>query len=418
MKSIAWTPAAFIALRLPLIIAALAVLVALAFLANSGDILSLGMLPIALGSVLYPPEFFSGKPRYADLQTQAMTLGGSNLRYKLEKWGWLDQIVIKISGTYTVATAALTLKPRAPHNLIRSIILAPQGRQKFSDTAGGHAFRTFDEAQRGFTPFGGTARRWDVDGLMANAGVSAVLETFPTAVGAQAFTLWITINMRRSSTDPRGRVPLHNDQDTILYLVPNTVAELFGTPANFTVPGINVQVFQVTYDDVPESEKIKQFDRKWALIVEEFDQVAAIGKNDVLLPVGDDRVYLGIQHILALDDLGLATSGKIDTLDFKADRTDIIEPATPRDIFYYKMKREFGHTLPDGIVYYDFDAFADTDGSASRLDGAPYSPSLGRWLNTANIKTLRSRLNIPSGTALGAAPRIHTVLRYFMKLGD
>lgn len=374
----------------------------------------------------FPSRFFSAKPRLVSLGKQRIAFGGSDLRFKLEKFGWLDQLIIRVTGTYDAAVAALVFKPLSPYNLFKAVKLTPVGRQKFVDgTIGTFGFRVFDLACPGWTPKGGTAVIRDVVGIDANnAGSSAQRDLFDTAVAAgKTARLWWTLGTRRSATDPRGRIPLHNDTEVLLYLTPNTKAELVSVAANFANDALDVEVIQVTYDDVPESDSIEQFSRNWTIMNEQFDQVAIIGNNDVIIPTvpGEDRIYLGWYHALALDDNGLATSGKINTLDLKADRTDIIEPATDAGLFYYKTRREFGYTMPDGVIYYDFDSFADTDGSGAAGEPDPeavptHQPSLGHWLNTKLMKTLRSRLHIPTGTALGAAPRIYTGLRYLMRV--
>lgn len=374
-------------------------------------------------SRVFPASFFSQKPRMVSLGKQRIVFGGSDLRFKLEKFGWLDQLLFRVDSTYDVATAALVFKPRAPRNLFKAVKLTPPGREKFSDTMGTYGFNIFDEVIRGWNPYGGTARRIDIDGLNANSGTSAQREQFDTAVAAgKTALLWWTLNIKRGATDPRGRIPLENDSDMILYLTPNTKAELVTTAANFTNDVLDIEVFQVTYDDVAQSDKVKAFSRSWAIIHEEFDQVAQIGNNDVKIPVGDDRIYLGWYHALALDDSGMATSGKISTLDLKVGRTDVVEPATDAKLFYYKMRRELGHTLPDGVVFYDFDSLVDSDGSGAQgetdpEEAAKWEPSIGRWLATkGGSKEIRSRLTIPTGTALGAAPRIVTGIRYMLKV--
>lgn len=409
---------------------ALAALVALAgehagLVAAVGGPLAFG--PLVLGSI-FPPQFYSNKPRMISLGIQAFAFGGPDLRWRLEKYGYLDQLWINLTGTVTIGVANLVGVDRFPWNIFSAVKLSPPGRMKFSGDTGSHSFHILDLLQRGFGPFSGTALRVDTDGLDANTGTLTQLDTFPVAVGGPTPVLmWWNINMRRSATDPRGRIPLHNDKDVMLYLTPNTLANLVTVPANVTATALNVEVFQITYDEIPVSDQIAAFDTKWALITEEFaTPVAGTGNQVIVIPTGDDRIYTHIIHALRLATNGLATSGFIDQVQFKVDQSYLVDPNTPAYAYYYEQKRSLGLVLPDGHLAYDFDSLADSDGSPVYVTDPQTQkpvmdparqPSLGRWLATKGSKQIRSQLHIPSGQALGTNPTIWTTIRYFLPVG-
>lgn len=393
--------------------------------------------PVLIGTI-FPPQFYSNKPRPYSLGAQTFTFGGADLRWKLEKFGYLDQLWIHLTGTVTITTAQLVGLWGFPWNFVSAVKLAPPGRMKFSDTADTHDFHVLDVLQRGFGPFSGTGQRVDVDGIDAYtyapgtsliAGASAQTDVFPTAVGAtQQVNLWVNINMRRSATDARGRIPLHNDKDVILYLTPQQLAEFVSVPANLSGSALTVEVFQVTYDEVPDSPTIAPFDSRWALMVEKFDTVVpATGSQAILLPTGDDRIYTHVIHGLDIAATGQATSGDIDTLDFQVDRIYLVDPTTAAAAYYFQQKRSmpYGVNVPDGLVVYDFDSYADSDGSPLYRSAAAgpqldptRQPSLGRWLATKGSKQIRSRLHIPATVAPAGHTTIHTLIRYFLPVGS
>lgn len=372
--------------------------------------------------VIFTPDHFQGKPRFLDLGEQAFTLGGANVRVPLEKTGHLDGLIMRISGQTDITTAALVLLPRAPWNIFRSIRVSPPGRQKPVDV-GGHAIRKINLLRRDFAPFAPTARDIRTDGLDANTGRSATLQTFPLGVGNdQAFELWLRVMFRRSATDPRGRIPMKNMTETVLYLTPNTEAELVTVPGNWAQDSLNVQVWQVAYDDPPQGGNVLPADTDWIVTYEEKEQVAAIGNNDVTIDPGGK--ILAVVHTLALNDL-VSTSDDISGLGFKVDDTDLIEPNLNPRVWYYYQRELMGFAPPDGDVYFDFDAFADSDGAAYKLDGPGYEPSVGRWIHADGrlpngdpaTTQIESRITIPSGTTLGTTPRIFTTIQRLERVG-
>lgn len=375
----------------------------------------------APATVFFTPDHFQGKPRYLDLGSQVFTFGGANVRFPLEKTGHLDMLIARISGTYTPAVAPLVLLPRAPWNIFSAMRLSPPGRQKPVEI-GGWSVRLLNLLRRDFAPFTATARDIRTDGLDANTGQSATIQQFPLALGAQTFELWLRIPFRRSATDPRGRIPLKNASETVLYLTPNTLANMVTVPGNLTVPVLNVNVWQVAYDDPPAGGNVLPGDNSWITTYEEREMVAAVGNNDQTIDPGGK--ILGVIHTLALNDL-LSTSDDISGLGFRVDSTDLIEPATAPRLWWYIQRELLAFAPPDGTVFYDFDAFADSDGAAYKLDGPGYEPSVGRWIHAdgrmpngdAATTEIESRVIIPAGTVLGATPRLYTVIQRLERIG-
>jgi hypothetical protein len=364
---------------------------------------------------IYPADMFQGKPRFLHLGQQAFTLGGATLRYPLEKTGLLDLLIFRVSGQYDVATATLVHLPRSPWNILASIRLSPPGRQKPMDI-GGWSARLFDLCGRHVAPFGASARDLRTDGLEVNTGRSAVLDAFPTGVATdQAFDLYSVLSFRRSATDPRGRIPLFNPSETVLYATPNTEANLVTVPGNWAQDSLNLDVWQVVNDDVAPSNNVLPVDNRWIVTYEEKEQVAAIGNNDITIDPGGK--ILQVIHTVALNDL-LSTSDDISGIGLRVDTTDIIEPATDPRALYLWQKRALGFIPPDGVIVHDFDMYADSDGAAYKLLGPGYAPSTGRWLHTdEGVVEVESRITIPTGTTLGTNPRIYTAIKRLEQVG-
>lgn len=365
----------------------------------------------------FPADFYAGKPRIQDVDgRKTFTLGGSAVQFRFKRTGYLDGFLMRIDGQTDVSTAALVLLPRAPWNIFSSVKLKPRGRMQFLDSVNSHALRVVDLCTRGISPFTYGAFDRRTDGLDVNTGRSEVRDTFPTGVANdQAFELWAYVSARRSPTDPRGRIPLENDSDLVLELNPNTEANMVTVPGNWAQDELAVQIWQVTYDEVPPSPEIQPHDTNWALQITEQEQVAAVGQNEVRIEP-DGSIILGVYHVVALNDL-LTTSDDIDGLDFRVDKTWLVEPSTNPRAIYRWTKGRIGAAIPDGLIAYDFDDHADADGAAWKLDGIGYQPSLGRPINTAGAKEIRSRISIPTGTALGTTPRIFTYVRKLVRVG-
>lgn len=371
----------------------------------------------ANGAVAQPAIKYSGKPRIMPLGSQAFTLGGPDLKYRLEKVGYLEELIFRVSGQYDITTATLVPLPRAPRNILRSVRLSPPGRQKILDH-GAFSMDIWDQVMLD-TARGRGRRDSRLDGLDAQTGRSAVLETFPLGVANdQAFDLWYRQRLTRGALDMRGIIPLHNDQDTTLYVTPNTEANLITVVGNWAQDSLLCEVWQVTRDEVPAVPGVQPFPTGWVQTFEEFEKAPLIvGQNTITIEPDGDNFILGVYVAVALNDL-LTTSDDIDGISFEVDSSDVIEPDLDPRVWYFRTKRELGHYLPDGVLYFDFDRDVDTDGALSLIDPAgDYTPSIGRWLSTRGVKQIKVKVRIPVGTTLGASPHAIVGVRRLRPVG-
>ncbi len=384
---------------------------------------------MTLDKLLYPSDLYQGKPRIQKLEggAQDFVFGGADIEFRTKKGGDLDGFMVHALVNYDVANADLVFLPRAPWSIFSRVKFKPQGRLQFIDSVSSYSLAVHDWHTKGLSPFVYGARDLRPSGLQASAGVNALIEAFPKAVGAENVAdLWFYVSARRSATDSRGRIPLSNDQELRLVLTPNTKANLVTTAANFVDPDLlQVTVWQVTYDDAPQGVNIAAVDRNWCVLIEEKEVVAQVGRNEIpLLP--DGSLILGVGVTCALNATQ-ATSGIIDSLDLRVDKAYIWEPQTDPLAFYFWNKRTYGTPCIDGIFYFDFDAMADTDGPLWKsfppadpaFASSKVQPSLGRMLNTASAvgKEIIVGFDIPSGTVLGATPRFYVTTRKLVQVG-
>ena len=382
---------------------------------------------MTLEDLLYPADLYQGKPRIQKLEGGALAfvLSGADIEFKTKPGGDLDGFMVRVSGQYDVAVGALVLLPRAPWSIFSRVKFKPQGRAQFIDSVNAYSLAVHDWHTKGLSPFTYGARDIRPAGLQANTtGRNALIESFPLGIANdQTFELWFYISARRSALDPRGRIPLTNDHQLRLVLTPNSEAGLVTVPGNWAQDSLQAEVWQVTYDDVPPAPGvIKQPDHQWAVVIEEGEKVAQIGRNEISIEP-DGSLVLGIGVTLALNDVQ-STSDDIASLDLRVDKSYIWEPQTDPRAFYFWNKRTYGTPCIDGIFYFDFDQYADTDDQLykmladdSKIAPSKFQPSLGRLLNTKDAKSIIAGFDIPVGTVLGATPRLHYTTRKLMQVG-
>lgn len=356
------------------------------------------MPPTANAPSLFPARFFM-RPIWVDLGTQAFTLGGNPASYQLRQLGYLDMLIVHLTGTYTVATAALVFNALQPYNIVRNFLLQSPGNPLPPINAGGATMHLWNLRNSDFAP-GRKQFRFPAQGTLdANAYHASLVDQFPTALGAQTFHLWWVLPFHLSVDDIRGTLPLGNSSVTTLAIAPASAADLVTTPANLTVPVFTVQVTQVYLTPPPAGAPIAGggVDTGWAVAYDETSQaVAQVGLNRVL--VTPNYTILGILHGLALNNA--LTSADVTNKTLRVNSSYFTDPtglANPVDDL--RQAYEQGVPLPVGWFMYDFDVLG-----------------MAGWVHTDQVTELESDITIAAGAVLGANPRITTSVRRLVDL--
>lgn len=326
----------------------------------------------------------------------AFVLGNPTINVPLLKRGYMEMLIVNLHGTATVATAALVFAQLAPWNIVSKFLMQPPS-QLTPTNLGGEGLHFFNLLARDVAPFASSARNSPAGGsLDANAYEASILDVFPTAVGAITISMWYVLPFHMSALDLRGIVPLGNDTQSTFSITPNTVANLVTTPADFTVPSLSVDVWQIYLTPPPagvatDVEALAQF----AVLYDE--------NNQPITQVGQQKVTL-VPNYTILDILhGIYLNGVPDSTDMSAFAlqvnsswfTDAQGMSAAFETFWNRMQR--GLTVPPGHFAYNFD------------DAAPLS--LRALVDTGQITELYSYMTVAAGATLGAGPQIYTWTR-------
>lgn len=352
---------------------------------------------------LYPARFFM-RPIWVDLGTQTFTLGGNPNTYQLRQLGYLDMLVVHLTGTYTVATATLVFNAGGspglmPYNIIRNFLLQSPGNPLPPINAGGATMHVWNLRNSDFAP-GRKQFRFPAQGTLdANAYHASIVDQFPTAVGAQTFHLWWVLPTHLSVDDIRGTVPLGNSTVSTLVVSPAAAADLVTTPANLTIPAFTVQVTQVYLTPPPAGAPIigGGVDTGWAVAYDETSQVVAqTGLQRIL--VTPNYTILGILHALALNNV--MDSVDVTNKTLRVNSSYFTDPTgLPNPVDDLRQTYEQGVPLPVGWFLWDFDVLG-----------------MAGWIHTDQVTELESDITIATGATLGAGPRITTSVRRLVDL--
>jgi hypothetical protein len=337
-----------------------------------------------------------------DLGSQALTIGGPDVTVQLAPKGWLSYLVVHVSGTYTVANAALVFNQLMPFNIIKRFLIEGTG-EAVPINLGGFGAKMWNLVERhgspavtGF-PVGASAST-----LLANAYDSSLIDAAGTAVGAQTLNTWTVLAFERSSMDTRGVFPLGVQGQIInLVMTPASAADLVTTPANLTVPAFTVRVTQVYY--TPVSAGIQNFDQYWSMQYDEtFQTVAQTGLQTI--QITPNGTFLGIIHAVCLNNA--QDSADVASATLELNDTYVADPqGLPMETINFLQRQRYGYALPVGVIAYDEDHFADF-GSLDVRD----------WIHTANLNQIQSFITIASSAVLGTNPRIYTWTRRLFRL--
>ena len=228
---------------------------------------------------------------------------------------------------------------------------------------------------------------------------------FPTALGAQTYQLWYFVPFHRAATELAGIVPLANTTTTLIQLTPAAAADLVTVPANLTAFTGSADLTMV-YWTPPAVPGAASFNTDFVITYEETSQAAGLGDNVVRVDPHD--TMLGIAHFVALN--GLMNSADVARLSLQIDEAYFLNNVDARTWFYVQRRRA-GYAFPIGVVVYDFDYQAESDGAFGQLGVPQGQPSIGQWLHSAQVSTILSTINIAATATLGATPRITTSIK-------
>lgn len=329
------------------------------------------------------------------------------LDFPLRKVGYLDGLLVRLTGQWTVDAATPDERPGFPYNVVARFTLNIPGlshpislsgyQMKMQNLVGydyGMHARGFDKIASAIVGQANAFHDSDLDD-------QAVI----TVAAARDVDLWWFIPSHRSARDLRGIMPIGGDQDTVLEVHCGALADIFDAPAQITsVAALDVEVYQVFHTAPPAG--VAAPDTSWAVVFDEYSQgVNATGDQNIEIP--RDGVILNVIHAIWLDDdlFPPAPEAAISSLSLRVNRDKLLD-AVPY-VAYAKLAAMRGdRPLPAGVLAYDFDFRA--------ADVPFYDAGYERqaeWLFSAGVTEIESRIAIASGTALDNAKIVTSVKR-------
>jgi hypothetical protein len=333
-------------------------------------------------------------------------LGGGSLSWELSRIGFLEGLLIFVTGTLTVVTASPAPLPGFPWNLLKRIVfdtpgladpIAVSGDTLHHQNLASHDF--------GMDRAGGDAPE-SPNALDDNAYFIANLHDLaPVAVAANAWRLKYWLPVRRNVGDMRGIVPLGNKQQSRLRINPATTADIFGTTANFSTSALTIQVVQVFRTAPPAGVPAPEYEAAHAVVIDEYEQsVSATGQVKIEIPTGG--IILNILHRVFLDDdvYPPAPEGSLDDVSLWINRDKVVD-RVPTKVHVFDQNAGRWQPLPAGTIVHDFDKHAGRPyflGGRERAEG---------WVFSDELNELTAFLGIASGTTLDNAKIVTSVKR-------
>lgn len=345
------------------------------------------------------------------LETQAFAFGGGVLNFDLDRIGFLEGLLIHVTGTQTVINATPAPKPGFPWNILKRIVLDTPG---LSDpiAVSGDGLHHQNLIARDFSmdvPYGDfpeSANALDDNAYHVANGVNL----FPVAVAANQVRLWYFLPVRRNVRDLRGIVPLGNRQRTRLRITPSTAADLFSTTANVSTTALNVEVYQVFRTAPPAGLPAPTTEAGHAIILEEYEQdVASTGSQKIEIPTGG--TILNICHRVFLDDdvYPTAPEGSITSVSLWLNKDKVVD-RVPFVAWSFMQNAGRAQPLPAGTIVHDFERAA---GDVPYLiGGAERAPG---WVFSDELNELTSYIEVATGTALDNA-KIYTTVKRLVQI--
>lgn len=348
--------------------------------------------------VLYPARFFM-RPIWVDLGSKAFTLGGAPVTFALRQLGYLDMLVVHLSGTYTVANAQLVFNQLQPYNIVPNFLVQTPGSPLPPINAGGKVMHSWNLRNSDFAPFRKGFRFPAQGALDANAYHASTVDQFPVAIGAQTFHLWWVLPFHLSPDDIRGTLPLGNSTVTNLVISAAAAADVVTVAANLTLPVLTVDVAQVYLTPPPAGAPIigGGVDTSFAVAYDEtYQAVAATGLNKVT--VVPNYTILGVMHQVALNNAD--DTADVTNMTLRVNSSYFTDPTgLPTPFADFRQAMEQGVPLPEGAFLYDFDLIGQAG-----------------WVHTDQVTEIESDITIAAGAVLGANPRIYTSVRRLVDL--
>lgn len=328
----------------------------------------------------------------------------TRVEFPLRKVGYLDGVLVRLTGTLTVVTATPDERPGFPYNIVRQFVMNVPGLAHPIQQSG---YMLKLQNLLGYD-FGMHRRGQDrvaLGGAFANAYHDAELDDrHAIAVAANDWDLWFYVPSHRNARDLRGIMPIGGDQDTTLEVHCGAYADIFDTVANVSASALNLEVYQV-FHTAPIAGAASP-DTSWAVVLDEYEQAfSATGDLDIEIP--RDGVILNVVHALWIDDdlYPTAPEAQIDSLTLRVNRDKLLD-AVPY-VAWAKLQAMRGdNPLPAGVIAYDLD-FRQAD--IPFIDaGHERQPE---WLFSSGVTEIESRIRIASGATLDGAKVVTSVKR-------
>lgn len=364
------------------------------------------------GAILYPARFFM-KPFRFDLGggLTPFALGGATITIPLRKQGYLDMLVVHLTATYTVANAALVFIELGAYNAIKNFNLNVPNKPLPPFNLGGALAHVWNLRNRDFAP---NRQQWRFPAqgtLDANAYWAGLVDTFPTALGAQTLALWWVLPCHYSVDDIRGTIPLGNQEQANLLVTPAPAADFIDVPANFTIPVWTLDVEQVWLAPPPAGAPIYPttaapnadgVDVDWEIAYDEtYQQVLGTGLQEV--NITPNYTILGILHATTLATAGVGSQldmADIDSLQFILNSQQLFpDGPLPAALFEFHAVYENDVPMPLGFWIYDRDVLGKSD-----------------WIYTDSLTEISSQLYVNAAVVVGTSPRIYTSTRRMIDL--
>jgi len=331
-------------------------------------------------------------------------VASTRLQYDLRKVGYLDGLLVRLTGTLTGVTGSPDERPGFPYNIVRQFVMNVPGLAHPIQQSG---YMMKIQNLLGYDA-GMHARGQDrtaLVGALANAYHDAELDDrYAIAVAANDWDLWWFIPSHRTARDIRGAMPIGGEQDTTLEVHCGALADIFDTVANVSATSLAVEVYQV-FHTAPIAGAASP-DTTWAVVLDEYSQsFSAVG--DQLIDIPRDGIILNVVHAVWIDDdlYPPAPEANIESLTLRVNRDKLLD-AVPY-VAHAKLAAMRGdHPLPAGIVAYDFD---------HRAADIPFVDAGGErqpeWLFSSGVTEIESVIRIASGATLDAAKIVTSVKR-------
>jgi hypothetical protein len=350
---------------------------------------------------LYPARVFM-RPVAIDLGSQAFTLGGAGVVFPLRQLGYLQALIVHITGTYTPTNAALVFLAFQPYNIVRNFNLVSPNSPLPPINAGGSSMHIWNLLESDFAPFRkgfrvpGSGKALDVTlgttsvvgapyNLDGNAFHDGIVDQMRVTTGAQrTLHLWWVLPFSVSQDDLRGILALGNSSITNLTVFPAAAADVVTVAANLVSPVFTVQVTQIYLTPPPAGAAIAGGGppANWTLAFDETSQtVSAVGLQTVRIVPNYE--IMGIQHRVQLNSL--ANSADVERLNLRINSSTLFQGlGLPPEVFDWITAGQQGVALPQGVFVYDQNVLGATD-----------------WIRTANgVTEIESDLTIVAGAAV------------------